>query len=136
MNHPWMKLWYRGKEILIKKVFHLTHKENIEKAKEALKKQGEGLILSLWILWNYVLSGHNDSAKNDAEFAENDVTNFGNLVELLWHRVKRGNRNLEKGGNIKLENNIQNGPWMPHVLLLQFRFILFVFVVFQGKLQY
>ena len=25
-NHPWMKLWYRGKQILIKKVFHLTQK--------------------------------------------------------------------------------------------------------------
>ena len=39
-NHPWMKLWYRGKGILIKKVFHLTQKENIEKTKEVLRKPG------------------------------------------------------------------------------------------------
>ena len=37
MKHPWMKLWYGGKEILIKKEFDLTHKENIEKNKEALR---------------------------------------------------------------------------------------------------
>ena len=29
-NHPCMELWYRGKEVLITKVFHLTHKENIK----------------------------------------------------------------------------------------------------------
>ena len=32
-NHPRMKLWYRGEEVLIKKVFHLTQKENIKKTK-------------------------------------------------------------------------------------------------------
>ena len=120
-----MKLWYRGKEILIKKVFDLTHKENIEKNKEALRKP-VGLSFPLWILWNCLLQniplrGHNDIAGNDAELAESDLTNFGNLVELLWHRVEGGNRNLE--------NHVQNGPWMPHVLLLQFRFL---FVCFCG----
>ena len=35
-----MKLWYIRKEILIKKVFYLTHKETIEKIKEALRKPG------------------------------------------------------------------------------------------------
>ena len=38
---PWMKLWFRGKEVLIKKVFHLTHKENIKKTKELLRKPGK-----------------------------------------------------------------------------------------------
>ena len=36
-----------------------------------------------------------NSAKADAELAECDLTNFGNLVELLWHRVEVGNRNYE-----------------------------------------
>ena len=53
-NHRWMKLWYRGKEILIKRVFHLIHKENIEKTKEVLRKL-EILSPSLKILWKYVL---------------------------------------------------------------------------------
>ena len=35
-----MKLWYRGKEFVMKKVFHLAHKENIEKTKEVLRKPG------------------------------------------------------------------------------------------------
>ena len=33
-----MKLWYRGEEVIIKKVFYLTHKENIKKTKEVLRK--------------------------------------------------------------------------------------------------
>ena len=33
-----MKFALTGKEILIKKVFHLTYKENIEKSKEVLRK--------------------------------------------------------------------------------------------------
>ena len=35
-NHPWMELWYRGKEVLINKGFDLTHKENIKKTREAI----------------------------------------------------------------------------------------------------
>ena len=31
----WMKLWYRGKDVLINKMFDLTHKENVEKTREA-----------------------------------------------------------------------------------------------------
>ena len=33
-----MELWYRGEEALIKDEFHLTHKENIKKPKEVLRK--------------------------------------------------------------------------------------------------
>ena len=74
--------------------------------------------------------GHNDNAKNDAELAESDLTNFGNLVHFLWHRIEGGDkRNLEEGGNRNLENNVQNGPYLPHVLLFQFRFF---FVCFCG----
>ena len=39
-SHFRMKLWYTGEEALIKKVFHLTHKENIKKTKEVLRKPG------------------------------------------------------------------------------------------------
>ena len=39
-DHPRMKLWYTGKEVLIKKMFHLTHKENIKKITEVLRNQG------------------------------------------------------------------------------------------------
>ena len=40
-NHPWMKLWYRCEEVLVKKVFHLSHKEKIKKTKEVLRKPGK-----------------------------------------------------------------------------------------------
>ena len=56
------------------------------------------------------MRGHRDSAKNNAELAESDLTNFGNLGELLWHTVEGGNKNLEEGGNRNLENHVQNGP--------------------------
>ena len=54
------------------------------------------------MLQNIPLRDHNDTAKNDAELVESDLTNFGNLADLLWHRVEGGNRNLE--------NHVQNGP--------------------------
>ena len=38
------------------------------------------------------------------------------MAIILWHTVERRNRNLE--------NQVQNVPWMPHVLLLQFRFFV------------
>ena len=33
--------WNRCEEVLIKKVFHLTHKENIKKTEEVLRKPGK-----------------------------------------------------------------------------------------------
>ena len=39
------------------------------------------------VLQNIVLRGYTDSAKNDTELAESSIFNFGNLVEILWHRV-------------------------------------------------
>ena len=102
-NHPWMKQWQRGKEILIKKVFHLTHTENIEKTKEVLRKLGRQNSRDS----KYSIERLQGQCKNDAELTESDVN-------ILWHRVEGGNRNLE--------NHVQSGPWMPHVFLLQFRF--------------
>ena len=37
--HTWMKRCYTVKEDLITEVFHLTHKENIEKTKGSIKKK-------------------------------------------------------------------------------------------------
>ena len=48
-NHPWMKLTYRDKEVLVKKMFHLTNKENIKKTKEVLRISRK-LVLQLLIL--------------------------------------------------------------------------------------
>ena len=47
------------------------------------------------MLQNIPWRGHRDSAKNDAELAESDLTNFGNLLELLRDRIEGGNRNLQ-----------------------------------------
>ena len=46
------------------------------------------LSLPMQILWNRVLQniplrGHKDSPKNDPEVGKSDLTNSGNLVELL-----------------------------------------------------
>ena len=62
--------------MLIKKVFHLTQEENIEKTKEVLRKPGR-LSFSLSLLWSNVIQiiamrGHRDSVKNDAELTESD----------------------------------------------------------------
>ena len=35
-DYPLLKLWYRGKEVLINKVFYLNYKENIKKTMEAI----------------------------------------------------------------------------------------------------
>ena len=39
-NHPWMNET-RHEEVLIKKMFHLIHKENFNKIKEVLTKPGK-----------------------------------------------------------------------------------------------
>ena len=44
---------------------------------------------------NIPFRGHRDSSKNDTELAKSYLTNFENLVELLWYSVERGNRNIE-----------------------------------------
>ena len=43
-NRPWIKLSNRCEEVVIKKVFHLTHKEHIKKTKEgSIKKTREAV---------------------------------------------------------------------------------------------
>ena len=50
----------------------------------------------------YSFEGLQRQSKNDAELTESDLAKFRNLVELLWHRVKGGDRNLE--------SHVQKGP--------------------------
>ena len=88
-NHTRMKLWYRGEDVLTKKVFSLTHEENIKKTKEVSRKPGI-LWLPVSILWNCMhqnitLTGRRESAK----LRKSDLNNFGNFVELLWHETLR-----------------------------------------------
>ena len=54
-NHPWMKLWYRDKEILIYKMLDLTHEENIKKTKKGITQIADILKLRkiLEIMQNY-----------------------------------------------------------------------------------
>ena len=37
ITKPWMKLWYRGKEVLINKVLDLTHTESLKKTMKTIK---------------------------------------------------------------------------------------------------
>ena len=47
-NFPWMKLWYRGKKVLINKVFDLTHKT----VQKMIQKWKKVILLILKFLWN------------------------------------------------------------------------------------
>ena len=84
------------------------------------QKQGVlRLSLPFNIPWNCLpqnvpLRGHRDSAKNDEKLVESGLTNFENLLDFLWDNVAGGIRNHK--------NHVQNGPWLSHALLLEFRF--------------
>ena len=60
------------------------------------------LPIYLCICQNILLRDYRDSAKNDPELGKSGVNNFGNLVELMKHKVE--------GGQRKLENHVQNAP--------------------------
>lgn len=51
---------------------------------------------------NIPLRGHRENAKNDPKLGKSDLTNFGNLLEPLYHR--------DKGWNRKLENHVHKCP--------------------------
>ena len=75
-----MKLWCRGKDVLINKVFDSTYKDETKKTRK--------LSLLLQILWNFVrqnipLRDQRIVAKNNLEVEKSDLTNSGYLVELL-----------------------------------------------------
>ena len=59
-NHPRMKLWFRGEEVLIKEVFHLTRQEKIKKSKGAVTPSLDTVKLCAP---KYTLRGCRDSAK-------------------------------------------------------------------------
>ena len=91
---------YRGKEVPINKVFDLTHKENIKKAREAITPIAD--TLKLCGRQNIRLRGHKDNTKNHPKVGKSGLTNSGNFVELLMYRVR--------GGDKTLENHLQNAP--------------------------
>ena len=70
-----------------------TQKENIKKTRKTFT-----LIVDtkkLCVCQNIPLRGKRDSTKNHPEVRKSGLTNSGNVVELLWHEVKRGDKNLE-----------------------------------------
>ena len=77
----------------------------------------------------YYIERSQGQCKIDSELGKSDLNNFGNFVELLWHRVW--------GEDTNFENHVQNSPCLAHLLLSQFRFFFFLWhFVFQDKLQY
>ena len=88
------------------KVFNLTHKENIKETREAITPIADTVKL---VSQNISLRNHQEKANNDPEEGKSDLTNSGNLVKLLQHRVK------VVGSNLK--NQLQNTPLMPRILL-------------------
>ena len=115
-NQPRVKLWYRGNKVLIYKVFHLTHKQNIKKTREAITPIADTAELCAS---KYSIESSYEQRKKWSRNWKSDLTNLGSLVELLYLRVERENRNVE--------NHLQNAPWIPHVLLFQFNFFLFLY---------
>ena len=75
-----MKLWYRGKDVLINKIFDLTHEEIVQKTTEAITPITDTVKL---YPSNIPLGVHRGSTKNDPEFGIGDLTNSRNLIELL-----------------------------------------------------
>ena len=91
---------YGGKEVPINKIFDSTHKENIRKAREAITPIVD--TLKLCGRQNIPLRGHKDSTKNHPEVGKSGLTNSRNFVELLMHRVRRGDKTLK--------SHLQNDP--------------------------
>ena len=65
-------------------MFHLIHKENIKKTREAVASSLDTVKLCAS---KYYIERFRDSGKNYSQLGKSDLNNFGNLVELLWHRV-------------------------------------------------
>ena len=89
---------YQRKEVSINKVFDLTHKENIKKAKGANTIIGDNL--KLCVSKNISLIGHKDSTKS--HLGKSCLINWGNFVELLIYRVR--------GEDKTFEDHLQNAP--------------------------
>ena len=107
-----MKLWYRCKEVLISKVFDSTNRENIENTRITPIVDTKKLYVS-----KYFIERSQRQHKKSSRSRKSDLTNSGNLIELLQHRVEGGTKTLKTRFRV------------PHDTLFQFRFFFF-----QGKL--
>ena len=110
------------------KVFNLTHKENIKETREAITPIADTVKL---VSQNISLRNHQEKANNDPEEGKSDLTNSGNLVKLLQHRVK------VVGSNLK--NQLQNTPlffyflWYSKAKCNIYQLWLFMFYSMAGK---
>ena len=91
----WWNYGIEVEEALTKKNFHLTHKENIEKTKELLRKPGK-LSLPFWIQRNCVpqnipLRGHRDSAKMIQNWEKVNLL----ILEILYYYVMDPREEIE-----------------------------------------
>ena len=84
-DDPRMKLQYRGKEVLINQVFDSAHKERIE----IIRKTITPIVDTV----KQCVSKY--STKRSLGNRTSDLTNSGNPVELLQHRVDGVYKNLE-----------------------------------------
>ena len=103
-----MKLWYRGKEVLIKILFHLTHKENIEKTKEVFidslcKSIGRFLCNDLNISYCFQLKKILNYNLVDACLL---LFKQGCKVVTTWHRRKIYNDDILYTHKLFQETNI------------------------------
>ena len=103
-----MKLWYRCKEVLISKVFDSTNRENIENTRITSIVDTKKLYVS-----KYFIERSQRQHKKSSRSRKSDLTNSGNLIELLQHRVEGGTKTLKTRFRV------------PHDTLFQFRFFFF-----------
>ena len=87
-----IKLWYRCKEILTNQVFDSTHKENIKKTRETITPIADTKKLCVS---KYSIERSQRHHKKSSRSRKSGLTNSGNLVELLQHRVEGGTKNLK-----------------------------------------
>ena len=71
-NHSWMKLWYRGKEVPINKVFNLTHKRKYEENHGSYHShcRYRETVFLREVLRSTLMRGHMGSAKGDPELGK------------------------------------------------------------------
>ena len=89
VDQTWMKLWYRGKEVLINKTFNSVHKENIKKTSENITLMQ---ILRTCVRQNTSLRDRSDSTKNQLNQEK---------VVLLIHKTYQNNYSIQAREGLK-----------------------------------